>query len=116
MSQQDWQLLGRRVRERREALRLSQGAAGISASTWRKVEHASEPPYRRSTLLAIAQVLRWTPESIDLVLGGGEPVEATPHDVAPTSSSVEDRLDALEAQVRRLRRQLAAAGDTTNGS
>jgi hypothetical protein len=54
----DWTGLGRAVRERREALRISQGAAGISVSTWHKVEHAIDPPYRRATLLGIAEALR----------------------------------------------------------
>jgi transcriptional regulator with XRE-family HTH domain len=107
MSRDDWTRLGRLARERREALRLSQGAAGVSASTWRKVEHAVEPPYRRATLLAIAAALRWAPESIDLILAGGDPVELDArHGTAPTSQSIEERLDLLEDEIVRLRAQL----------
>jgi hypothetical protein len=43
-------------------------------STWRKVEHAINPPYRRATLMGIAEALRVDADSIDLVLAGGEPV------------------------------------------
>jgi transcriptional regulator with XRE-family HTH domain len=85
VSRPAWPRLGRLVRERREALRISQGAAGLSASTWRKVEKAVDPPYRRSTLLAIAGALRWAPESIDRILAGGDPVETGAlHALAPS--------------------------------
>lgn len=101
-----WPRLGQLVRERREALRISQGAAGVSVATWRKVEHAVDPPYRRSTLLAIERVLLWAPGSIDRILDGADPIDLDPRGVAPTSQSVEKRLDELEAEIRRLRERL----------
>jgi hypothetical protein len=109
----DWDRLGRAVKERREALRISQGAAGISASTWRKVEHAVEPPYRRATLLTIAAALGWTPDSIDRLLDGKDPLEldGTRHGPAPSNRSVEERLDQLEAEIVSLRDRLRRAAN-----
>jgi hypothetical protein len=68
--------LGRAVRERREALRISQGAAGISVSTWRTVEHAIDRPIGAPRCWASPRRCGWTPDSIDLVLAGCEPVPA----------------------------------------
>jgi transcriptional regulator with XRE-family HTH domain len=106
MSRTDWARLGRAIRERRETLRISQGAAGVSASTWRKVEKAVDPPYRRSTLLGIAQALRWQPESIDRILAGGEPVEYV-------TETAEEQVTALLAELAAARARLGvnAAGD-----
>lgn len=65
------------MKARREGLGLAQGAGGVSSASWRKVEKAIDPPYRRATLVAICRALRWTDDSIDELLDGGQPTEAT---------------------------------------
>jgi hypothetical protein len=107
MSNTQWQRLGRRVRERREALHVLQGAGGVSVSTWRKVEKAVDPPYLASTLEGIAAALRWKPESIQRILDGGEPIELAPDEVPPDPQQhLEDRLAMLEAAVMTLIRRI----------
>ena len=69
----DWERLGEAVRKRREQLRLAQGEKPPSSATWRKVEHAIDPPYARRSLLAICDALRWHEDSIGRLLEGGEP-------------------------------------------
>lgn len=70
----------------------------MSQATWRKIEKAVDPPYRRSTLIAIAQALRWTEDSIDRLLDGGEPTlvpDGTQPDVIGRLDRLETRMDDL---------------------
>lgn len=105
--QRDWLRLGQTVRERREHLRLPQGAGGISAATWRKVEKAVDPPYAPRTVRAICEALQWTPDSFDSVLAGHEPTEldSWPAPVGP--SALEQAYEELAAEVRALRDEVA---------
>lgn len=101
----DWPRLGQAVRARRENMSMTQTEAvrraegSVSISVWRAIEKAFRPPYARASLLAVCRVLRWDPESIDLVLQGGDPIELP-------VSLVDEGAD-LAAQVAELRRQVA---------
>lgn len=74
-------------------------ASGTSERTVRLIEKAERDSYQSSTLRAISQALAWTPESIELILEGGEPIEASA--LKPISDPVvARRLEALERQGR----------------
>ena len=79
-----WSRAGEAVRDRREALGLTQEAAvsqgravgfSISTATWRAVETGKRDRYRGSSLVAICWVLGWEPDGIKRLLVGDEPVE-----------------------------------------
>lgn len=76
----DWHRVADAVRQRRLLLGLPQGTGGVSPATWGKIENAKETSYKRRTLVAICRVLRWTPDSIDRLLRGEEPMLLDPVD------------------------------------
>ncbi len=79
-----WARLAEAVEARRHALMLSQSElaaqAGISESTVRSIENERREGYRLGTLRELSKALGWTPLSIDLILDGGDPVEADTDD------------------------------------
>ncbi len=101
----DWTRLSQFVRNRREELGLTQTEAvnraegGVSLATWRNIETGFRPPWRRAGLLAVCRVLRWTPESFELILEGGEP-ELLELRFTPTQ---EEQLIDLQRQIDELR-------------
>lgn len=67
--------------------------------------------YQDRLKLPLCKALQWTPDSIDLLLAGGEPVPLPD----PEQIAVEElarRLAALEAGVKRLQGEFAAALET----
>lgn len=70
------ELLGQRVRQRREDLGLSQPAAadraGINRDTWRNMENGSRD-IRSYNHRAVERALQWQPGSVEAILAGGEP-------------------------------------------
>lgn len=104
----EWARVGAAVRERREGLGLTQlqlaTQAGVSESMVRVLETARRTSYRGGNLRAIARALNWPDDAIDRVLAGRPPDERlSPPDERPLT----DRLEALEAEVARLRAELA---------
>lgn len=108
MGRDDWPRFGSLVRTRRETLRLTQHEAvtradgGISLATWRNIETATNPPYRRSSLLAVCRVLRWSPDSIEDMLAGGGPIIVTPDDLEGQTPEWWERLERVEALLAEL--------------
>lgn len=76
----DWERLGRLVKERR--LRLGWAVAkctagrDISDTTWGKLEGGN--PIDPKKLGTVATAIRWTAQSVDEILGGGDPTELGP--------------------------------------
>lgn len=74
---QDWQRLSEAVRERRETLGMTQqdvqAAGGPAVATMRILEGARQENYRGVILSRLEKALRWTPGSVQRVLGGGDP-------------------------------------------
>lgn len=106
MTTDEWQTVAQRVLHRREDLGLTRQQAvfnsdgAISLATWSNVEKAVNPPYRRSSLMAICRVLGWSPDSVERILNGEEPNEqiAAPT-LSPTSNPVVDHeLAAVKRQ------------------
>lgn len=68
------------IRERRMECGLSQERAsdggGLSLATWQGVEVGRIQSVRLSTAQAMARALGWTPDSIERLARGEEPVEA----------------------------------------
>lgn len=71
------QRLGRLIRERRKALKMTQAAiqeaGGPSTATIRLIESGKHTEFRPSTSDPLERLLRWEPGSIDAILDGGEP-------------------------------------------
>ena len=107
----DWERFGQLVRARRNYLGLVQGAGGISAATWRKIEKADRPPYRDSTLMAICRTLGWTSDSYTTILEGGDPIE----DRASNTKSIEERVAGLEADVEWLKIEVRRLTEDARG-
>lgn len=74
----DWERLAKLVRARRKQLRMTQaqlGAeSGTSEPTVRHLEAQVRQTFSDDTLIAISKALGWSPDSIDRVLAGNEPV------------------------------------------
>ncbi|MFC5888533.1 helix-turn-helix transcriptional regulator [Kitasatospora sp. CM 4170] len=112
--EQDWGRLGRAVREAREAAGLSQvelaESAGLSRSAVQSIERGRAFGSPQLSHRSVAQVLGWTPDSVALVLAGGEPARSAPSATAyqstvsvvpsPDAESVDELLDDLTARVR----------------
>lgn len=110
--EQDWGRLGRAVMEARKAAGLSQielaDAAGLSRSAVQSIERGRPFGSPQLSHRSVAQVLGWTPDSVAVVLGGGEPVRSAPAAEAfgPTVSvaagvePVDELLDDLTERVR----------------
>jgi len=81
------------VRERRESLRLSQNdaaaRAGLSAGIWNMLENGRRESIRARTAKQIAEALGWTPDSIERLARGEEPVEAMPERPAVYASTAD---------------------------
>lgn len=91
-----WQVLATLVRERRLDLGMSQdeaaALAGVSGTTWRSLEVHGRP-VRELSRAGIAKALRWSADSIDQTLAGGEPTLVTTES-ALSETRAEDRMPA----------------------
>jgi hypothetical protein len=109
-----WNAVAEHVRDRREQLGLTQHRAvsssegAISLATWRNIEKAVKPPYRRSSLLAVCRVLGWTSDSIDRILDGGEPEEVDAEEPEPETED----LEALTKRLARMERKMGEILET----
>jgi transcriptional regulator with XRE-family HTH domain len=80
----DWTAVAEQVRARREFLRLTQEQAAaatekdVSTANWSVIERGGRTSYRNATLKGVCRVLDWTPDSIDRILRGEEPVVMPP--------------------------------------
>jgi transcriptional regulator with XRE-family HTH domain len=105
-----WLRLAELVRLRREERHLSQRQLGADAGTTDRlisdIERAVRENYEPATLRAVARALGWTPDSIDLIKTGGDPVEADVGD-----ASMDERMDRLEAALDRLADALSELAD-----
>lgn len=77
---QNWTHVAETVKQRRTELGLSQRQAArlandISPTTWGSLEKHGQP-VSTLTAVAICKALRWTADSIDALLAGGEPTVA----------------------------------------
>jgi hypothetical protein len=71
----------------------------------RLIEHADDADRTMSTMRGVAQALGWTPESLDLILAGQEPVEASAPKpvedpvVMQMIRELQERLDVVESEL-----------------
>lgn len=101
---QDWQAARTRILQRMAELRLTPTdvirASGLSDKHVRTLlnEHDVSAP-RESTRWALCDALQWTPNSIDLILEGGEPVEVSRDESGEVSllADLAGRLAEIEA-------------------
>lgn len=110
MTADRWPLIAELARERRTELRLTQLQVAIAAhtseSTIRAIERAGRTTYQPSTLRGISEALRWTPDSIDRILAGKDPIAAQDDEEGD-----DDRLARLERRVAELERERSADDD-----
>ncbi|WP_202234426.1 helix-turn-helix domain-containing protein [Actinacidiphila reveromycinica] len=87
----DWARLGEKLRAARIARGVEQQDVAEAIGVKRGALHNIEKGSIRKvtpTVLAYARTVGWTPESVDLVLDGGEPVEqGVPAEAAPEPPS-----------------------------
>lgn len=122
-----WVHVGQVIAERIDELGVTwaelERDSGISFKTW-KAYISGQPVVRKDKRRALTDVLRWTPDSIDLILRGNEPyvVQRTEDGVliveAKTARNLRDprvqmekvlkRLQELEVEVSALREALTA--------
>ncbi|MFH8753004.1 helix-turn-helix domain-containing protein [Streptomyces rimosus] len=78
--ERDWMRLGDAIRRERKAAGMSQPALGealgVSRATIQAIERGAEFKKPTPTHRAAAAHFRWTPDSLDAVLAGGEPAYA----------------------------------------
>lgn len=97
---EQWKDVAERVRGRRLALGLNQHQVGASRSVVSNLESCKQHSYARRSLADVARALQWTPDSIERILSGGDPVEAD------RQAAEHDRIAALEAALPRLEAEL----------
>lgn len=98
------------IRRRRESRGMSQQdaatASSISLSSWGQVESGDKTALRTKTAQAMSRALGWTPDSIERLARGEEPVEAVPERPAvygstPDGRGLSDReLELIDAAVK----------------
>jgi len=98
----DWDRLAGAIRERRQALGMTQqqlaDAAGVTRTTIKNLEGARQPTKRLpSSTAAVEQALGWAPGSIRIVLDGGNPIGTTQPAEPPQAA---EPLSGLPASVR----------------
>lgn len=105
-----WARIGAEVRSRRLALRLTQKEAaqraGISEPTWGLLEGGHQSGYKPLTVVGVCRALQWSPDSIERMLSGAEPVpveSGVPFD--PSTMGPRELADVLEAAAVHLRGQ-----------
>lgn len=105
MADEPWQRLAELIRRRREERRMSQRELGEAAGTTDRlvssIERAERTTYKPANLRAISQALSWTPDSIERILAGGEPVGETDQPMAPGARITEDEALRRLAEVER---------------
>jgi hypothetical protein len=73
-----WLRVARHVRNRRLELGLTQEAAAargkVHPRSWARVESGASEGYRLPILVGVCRSLDWAPDSIERVLGGGQPL------------------------------------------
>lgn len=104
--QRDWVRVAETVKRRRVELGLSQRVAArladdISPTTWGQLEKRHQP-VSALTAGSICKALRWTSDSIDRLLAGGEPVENGDVTEAPTLEKLAATVDRLTTIVEDL--------------
>lgn len=111
MDERPWARVAEKVKTRREDAGLTQRQLAERAGTTDRyisaIERAERDTYQQKMLRAIARALGWQPGSIDLILEGGEPVDADP----PDTRSIEERVTALEAELADIRTLVASDPD-----
>ncbi|MGE3618916.1 MAG: hypothetical protein AB7L84_00515 [Acidimicrobiia bacterium] len=110
-SPSDWQRVGGRVLDRRLELGLGQDELGVSKSVASNLENGKQTSYARSSLARVARALQWTPESVELVLQGREPVAIGPQSPGGPPLEIDlrglsRRVEELADEIRELRRAL----------
>jgi transcriptional regulator with XRE-family HTH domain len=113
----DWRVARPRIQQRMEELRLSPAqlarASGLSDKHVRRLLNGDDMTVPRDqTLWALCDALRWTPDSIDRILNGDEPIEA--EDETGEFSQTElyaRRLSQMEERGDENRSAIAAVSD-----
>lgn len=100
-----WERLGRLLRDAREREGLSRAAfaakAGVSAKAVYNAEEGPPPKKQQPpSLVKIAVGHGWKPESIRIILDGGDPVPAKKQQAAPAADEQAEHPDLLELMVR----------------
>lgn len=108
MGSGQWERLGakvtaERVRRGYRSISAFAEASGLSSSTLDNLENHRKSSYTPSTLNVLEHALGWRAGSVDLVLGGGEPVLEEDPDLA----AIIDMWPRLSAGTRRTLRILA---------
>lgn len=79
--ERDWVRLGKKLREARRSMDMSQAdvatAAGITRTSVQTIERGEERSKPTGAQRSYARYVNWTDDSIDAVLAGGEPTLAT---------------------------------------
>lgn len=109
---EDWNVrLGREIRTRREALRLSQAEVGeradLGEATVRRIERGEAAKLRRSTLAGLERALEWEDHVVDHIIDGTvtqaelDPAAGSGNAPSATVVAVAELLRLLATQQRR---------------
>jgi hypothetical protein len=110
--------LAEAVKARRRELGLTQkavvarskenGGAGLSEQTLRFIEQAKPSDRRVGTKHGLCWALRWTDDSVDRVLAGGEPVERRASDLVKPAAADDPPANGHGIERHRLTRRWAS--------
>lgn len=102
VAEDTWHRLATMVRDRRDQRRMSQRDLAEAAETTDRLisalERSERTTFKPATLRKIAEALSWTPDSLQRILAGGDPVEdGEPQpDLAAALAEIRERLDVIE--------------------
>jgi transcriptional regulator with XRE-family HTH domain len=95
----EWKRVAAAVRARRHELGINQASvAGVSASTWSKLENARQSSYKPFVLARVEQALHWSAGTIQAIRDGAADSDRT------GSEGSSSRLDAIERRLEELER------------
>jgi transcriptional regulator with XRE-family HTH domain len=100
-----WEAVAEAIKDRRDELGMTQAEGVIRAgghvgsSTWSLLERGQKTSYERGKLRAVSRALGWSFDSIERMIGGQPPIDAT-------ESSREQELTARLYRVEETLREL----------
>lgn len=113
MTTRPWVEIGAVLRSRRVELGLTQlelaARAGVSEVTVRILETGRRQSYRPANLRAIAGAVGWPGDAFDRLAAGLPAVDPDAETSGSSDGTISERVARLEAEVVRLRDELAAA-------
>jgi hypothetical protein len=124
-SPEQWERVARALRDARGPATqddcVTRAESGITKAVWSKLENARAESYKERTIRAACRGVGWTPDSIQRIIEGGDPVPVTTEvrESTGTLSSadvLQQEMESLRQEMRELRRALSELRDAQSAA